>query len=176
MSGQKTEPCFCMNAWKGRAKKRGVKVPSEERRMCTVYYEYKIVNVQHLRNKCLSLKVHKIEIFCFDFEICNTSFISYVKILRFCKNKFLIGPVLKEVRFFHTVLRLRGMEKNFEVGKKKIYFFIYEPFIWAKTSFSEIWSINCARDGFMRWPWAKMSKFILLSLRLSGIEFNLVSD
>ena len=33
-----------------------------------------------------------------------------------------------------------------------------------------------AADGFMWKSWAKMSKFIPLSLRLSGIEFSLVSD
>ncbi len=31
-------------------------------------------------------------------------------------------------------------------------------------------------DSFMGKSWAKMSKFIPLSLRLSGIEFSLVSD
>ncbi len=69
------------------------------------------------------------------------------------------------------------MKKIFELGQKNIFlFFIYEPFIWANTSFSEIRSINGARDGFMCQSWAKMSKFIPLSLRLSGIEFSLVSD
>ncbi len=54
------------------------------------------------------------------------------------------------------------MEKNFELGQK-FFFFIYEPFIWANTSFSEIQSINCVRDDFM-------------CLSLSRIEFSLVSD
>jgi hypothetical protein len=80
-----------------------------------------------------------------------------------------------EVRFFRVVLGLRGMKKIFELGQKIfLIFFIYEPFIYAYTSFSEIRSINGARDGFMCQAWAKMSKFILLSLRLSGIEFSLV--
>ncbi len=39
--------------------------------------------------------------------------VSYVKILRFCKKNFLIGPVLEEVGFFRVVLGLRGMKKNF---------------------------------------------------------------
>ncbi len=47
-------------------------------------------------------------------------FVSYVKILRFYKKKFLIGPLLGEVRFFHVVLGLRGMRKNFELGPKNI--------------------------------------------------------
>jgi hypothetical protein len=67
------------------------------------------------------------------------------------------------------------MKKNFELGSKNIFiFFIYEHFILANTSFFEIRSINGARDGFMCQSWGKMSKFILLSLRLSGIEFSLV--
>ena len=82
-----------------------------------------------------------------------------------------------ELRLFRVVLGLRGMKKIFELGQKNIFlFFIYEPFIWANTSFSEIRPINRARDGFMCQSWAKMSKFILLSLRLSGIEFSLVWD
>ncbi len=52
-----------------------------------------------------------------DFGIC----ISYVKILRFYKKNFLIGPLLGEVRFFRVVLGLRGMKKNVELGQ--IFFF-----------------------------------------------------
>ncbi len=48
-------------------------------------------------------------------------FVSYVKILRFYKKIFLIGPFLGEVRFFRVVLGLRGMRNNFELGK--IFFF-----------------------------------------------------
>jgi hypothetical protein len=40
--------------------------------------------------------------------------------------------------------------------------------------FSKIRSINCNRDDFMCQSWAKLSKFIPFSLRLSGIEFSLV--
>jgi|LakMenE18May11ns_1017448.scaffolds.fasta_scaffold9429400_1 hypothetical protein len=104
-------------------------------------------------------------------------FVSYVNILKFCKKNFWIGPLLGEVRFFRVVLRLRRMKKNFELGQNfLIFFFIYEPFIWANISFSKIWSINCVREGFMCWSGAKMSNFIPLSLRLSEIEFSLVSD
>ncbi len=53
---------------------------------------------------------------------------------------------------------------------------IYEPFLFSKNSFSKILSIHCDRDGFICWSWAKMPEFILLSLRLSGIEFSLVSE
>jgi hypothetical protein len=53
---------------------------------------------------------------------------------------------------------------------------MYEPFICANTSFSKIWSINCIRNGFMFLFKSKMSKFIPLSLRLSGIEFSLIWD
>jgi hypothetical protein len=53
---------------------------------------------------------------------------------------------------------------------------IIDSFIFPKNSFSKIPSINCDRDGFMCWSWAKMSQIILLSLRLGRIEFSLVSD
>ncbi len=123
------------------------------------------------------LKVHRIEIFLASILKFVIFLYFYVKILRFCTQKKFIGPVLGEVRFFHVVLRLRGMKKNFELGQTNIFsFFIYEPFLWANTSFSKIRSITCVRDGFMCWSWAKMSKFILLSLRIRGIEFSLVSD
>ncbi len=56
------------------------------------------------------------------------------------------------------------------------FYIMYDPFIFPTKSFPKIRSINCDRDGFMCWSWAKMSQFILLSLRLSGIEFSLVSD
>ncbi len=46
--------------------------------------------------------------------------------------------------------------------------------IFAYNRFSKIRSINSDRDGFKYQSWAKMSKFIPLSLRLSGIEFSLV--
>jgi hypothetical protein len=38
-------------------------------------------------------------------------FVSYVKILRFYRKKFLIGPLLGEVRFFRAVLGLRTLKK-----------------------------------------------------------------
>ncbi len=46
--------------------------------------------------------------------------------------------------------------------------------MFANNRFSKIRSINSGTDGFMCKSWAKMSKFIPLSLRLSGIEFSLV--
>ena len=52
---------------------------------------------------------------------------------------------------------------------------IIDHFIFPKNSFSKIWSINRDSDGFMCWSGAK-SQIILLSLRLSRIEFRLVSD
>ncbi len=65
---------------------------------------------------------------------------------------------------------LKTTRSNFKI--KKI---IYDPLIFANNRFSKIWSINSDRDG-KRQSWAKMSKFIPLSLRLSGIEFSLVWD
>ncbi len=62
-------------------------------------------------------------------------FVSFVKILRFCPKKILIGPLLGEVRFFRVVLGLRRMKKNFELGQKFFIFFIsfvntlYEPIL-----------------------------------------------
>ncbi len=50
-------------------------------------------------------------------------FVSYVKILRLYKKKFLIGPLLGEVRLFRVVLGLRGMKKNVELGQKICFFF-----------------------------------------------------
>ncbi len=49
-------------------------------------------------------------------------FVSYVKILRFYKTFFFIGPLLGEVRFFRIVLGLNGMKKNFELGTKFFFF------------------------------------------------------
>ncbi len=104
-------------------------------------------------------------------------FVSYVKILRFYKKIILIGPFWGEVRFFRVVLGLRGIKIVFNLGQK-IFFFQHHiwPLLFAKNSFSKIRSINCIRDGFQCQSWAKMSKFIPLSLRLSGIELSLVSD
>ncbi len=117
------------------------------------------------------------EFFWLRFWILSYFIVSYAKIIRFWGKNFWIGPSWGELRFFRVVLRLRGMKKFFELGQKNIFFFfIYKPFTWANTSFSEIRSINCARNGLMCQSWAKMSKFIPLSLRLSGIEFSLVWD
>ncbi len=70
----------------------------------------------------LKVPVHKNEnFFGFDFEFLLFIVISYVKILRFCKKNFLIGPVLEEVRFFRVVLALRGMKKFLELGQKNIF-------------------------------------------------------
>ncbi len=83
-------------------------------------------------------------------------------------------PILGEVRFFHVVLRLRGTKK-FQ-ARLNFYFLkiTYEPFTFAKNSFSKIRFINSDKDCFMWRSWVKMSKFIELSLRLSGTEFSLV--
>ncbi len=52
-------------------------------------------------------------------------FVSHVKILRFYKKKFWIGPFWGEVRFFRVVLGLRRMKKNVELGQKLFYFFFH---------------------------------------------------
>ena len=65
------------------------------------------------------------EIVWLRFWILYYFIVIYVKILRFCKKNFLIGPVLEEVRFFRVVLGLRGMKKIFELGQKNIFLFFY---------------------------------------------------
>jgi hypothetical protein len=82
-----------------------------------------LTRVQH------ALKVHQIEnFFLLRFWNLRYFFVSYVKILRFYKKQFLIGPLLGEVRFFRVVLGLRGMKKNFELGQNFFYlFFNYGP-------------------------------------------------
>jgi hypothetical protein len=57
-----------------------------------------------------------------------------------------------------------------------IFKIIYDPLIFANNRSTKIRSINSGRDGFMFQSWAKMSKFISLSLRLSGIEFSVLLD
>ncbi len=73
-------------------------------------------------------------------------------------------------------LKTTRNENNFQDRPKKFFFLeiIYDPLIFANNRFSKIRSINSDRDGFMCQSWAKMSKLIPLSLRLSGIEFSLV--
>ncbi len=83
----------------------------------------------------------------------------------------LVSFFLVMIRLFRVVIRLRGTTKNFKVGQKFVSKnHIYDPLIFVKNSFSKIWSINYDRDGFMCRSWSKMSKFIPLSLRLSGIK------
>jgi hypothetical protein len=72
--------------------------------------------------------------------------------------------------------------KNFFQDRPNFFLFfksyrtVDDPLIFANKRFSKIRSINSSMDGFMCQSWAKMSKFIPLSLRLSRIEFSLVSD
>ncbi len=65
-------------------------------------------------------------------------------------------------------LKTTRNEKFFQDMPKTFLFFqSYMNLEYAKNRFSKIRSINSGRDGFMCKPWAKMSKFIPLSLRLS---------
>ncbi len=70
------------------------------------------------------------EFFLLRFWNLRYFFVSYVKILRFYKKFFLIGPLLGEVRFFRVVLGLRRMKKNFEVGQKLFFYFL------------QLWTLN----------------------------------
>ncbi len=73
-------------------------------------------------------------------------------------------------------LKIMGNKNIFEARLNFFLFYVINPLIFAKNRFSKIPYFNSDRDGFMCPYWAKMSKFIPLSLRLSGIEFCLVSD
>ncbi len=64
------------------------------------------------------------EFFWLRFWNLHYFFVSYVKILRFYPKKFLIGPLLGEVRFFRVVLGLRRMKKIFEVGQNFYFYFL----------------------------------------------------
>ncbi len=113
----------------------------------------------------------------FWLRFCNLRyfFVSYVKILRFYKKNFLIGPLLGEVGFFRP--RTTRNEKKFWARSNFFLFSsIMDPIYDPILVFLKIQSINCSRDDFMCWFGVKMSNFIPLSLRLRGIEFSLVSD
>jgi hypothetical protein len=72
-------------------------------------------------------------------------------------------------------LKTKQNQKKFQDRPKFLLFFkSNDHLIFANNRFSKIRSINSSRDGFMRQSWAKMSKFIPLSLRLSRIKFSLV--
>jgi hypothetical protein len=78
---------------------------------------------------------------------------------------------------FPRSLKTTRNDKKFQDRSKIFLFFksyIYDPLIFANNRFSKIRSIISGRDGFLCQFWAKMSKFIPPSLRLSGIEFSLV--
>jgi hypothetical protein len=74
--------------------------------------------------------------------------------------------------FVPRSLKTKRNKKNFKIGKN----FYFLNHIWSFYSifsnniFSKIRSINSDREGCMCQSWAKMSNFIPLSLRLSGIE------
>jgi hypothetical protein len=72
-------------------------------------------------------------------------------------------------------LKTKQDKTFFKIAQKFfIFYIIYDPLIFANNRFSQIRSINSSRDGDMCQSWAKTSKFLPLSLRLSGIEFSLV--
>ncbi len=72
-------------------------------------------------------------------------------------------------------LKTKQNAKNFQNRTKK--FLFLKSFMTLKylliTDFPKF-DPNSDRDGFMCQSWAKILKFISLSLRLSGIEFSLV--
>jgi hypothetical protein len=88
----------------------------------------------------------------------------------------LIGPIRGGATIVPRSLQTKGNKKISRQAKFFLFFKSLMNFIFAKDSFSKIQSMNSDRDGFMGQYWAKMSKFIKLSLRLSGTEISLVSD
>ncbi len=86
--------------------------------------------LQTWRAKKLDLKgTQDWEFFWLRFWNLRYFFVSYLKILRFYKKVFWVGPLLGEVRFFRVVLGLCGMKKNFELGQK-IFFLL------------QLWTLN----------------------------------
>ncbi len=73
-------------------------------------------------------------------------------------------------------IKTKQNKKIFKIGQKfgNLLNHIW-PFNICYNRLSQIKFINSGRDGFMCQS-VKMSKFIPLSLRLSGIEFSLVWD
>ncbi len=65
-------------------------------------------------------------------------------------------------------------KKNFKVSQKNFFKIIMTPLCLLKIVFPNL--IHELRQGWLCRSWDKISTFILLSLRLSGIEFPLVSD
>ena len=121
----------------------------------------------------LPLKVNKNEnFFGFDFEFCTVSLLVMLKYEGFVKT-ILYWTIMGGGRIIPHSLKTMGNKNCFK--PRPIFFLNHnDPFIFPKIVFSKIRSINSSRDGFMCKSWAKMLKFIPLSLRLSGIEFSLV--
>ncbi len=57
-------------------------------------------------------------------------------------------------RIIPRSLKTTGNKNCFQPKPKIFFKIIYDPFIFAKNSFSKIWSTNCDKDGFMCWSWA----------------------
>jgi hypothetical protein len=106
-----------------------------------------------------------------------------------CTISLLVMPKYSGLKFFYfywahmgggTIipcsLQTKTNKKIYKLDQKISFLQIkFVPFIYfSNNMFSKIQSINSDRDGLMSPSWAKMSKFIPLSLKLSGIEFSLV--
>jgi hypothetical protein len=88
-----------------------------------------------------------------DFFSSNLKFVLFLcqlcQHIKILQKNFLIGPFWGEVRFFRVVLGLRGIKIVFNLGQNIFVFnIIYDPFLFAKNSFSKTRSINWVRDGF----------------------------
>ncbi len=110
------------------------------------------------------LKVHKNENFSgFDFEFCTIE-------CQLCINK----KILVKKFFDWTIIGgATRNEKNFL--DRPNFFLFFKSYVTPKylliIDFPKFNPLTAA-DGIMWKSWAKMSKFIPLSLRLSGIEFT----
>ena len=99
----------------------------------------------------LHLKVHKNEnFFGFDFEFFTVSLLVMLKYDGLVKTIF-DWATMGGGRIIPRSLKTTGNKNVFNLGPNFFLFFkiIYDPFTFAKNSFSKIQSINCDRDGFM---------------------------
>ncbi len=89
----------------------------------------------------------------------------------------MIGPLWGEVGLFRVDPRLRGMKFFLNLGQK---FFFFKssltPLYFLKTVFPKLNPLTVTGMALCVDLGPKKSQIILLSLRLSGIEFSLVSD
>ncbi len=89
----------------------------------------------------------------------------------------MIGPLRGKLRLFRVVLGLRGVKKIFKTGQN---FFFFKSYMTLKylliIDFPKFEPLTAAEMALCGNLGPKCQIFNPLSLRLSGIEFSLVSD